>query len=310
MNKKVIDKLTDADYKRIAELRDEFLKIGIATGAGNRNACEIAIRKCYTQSGHKEPKRILWFRSVREGAIAKAILLEKNDASYEEIMKRIENGNYKIDSSILQNAIYGQHDVAWLALYKFFSEKIDGLEKIHAIIEVAKNACWWWAFEDVAIVTERPVKISLNNNNQLHCADGPAILFGDGFAVYAWNGLRIPKHFIEDRHKITYEMINKERNNEYKRILVDLYGRDRYLKDINAKKISEDRYGILWQGRDNNQEQFTIVEVQNRTPEFFDGKFQFRKFFLRVPPGMKTAHEAVAWTFFKTPETYNPIKET
>lgn len=305
-----IKELTPEDHKRIPEIREEFIKIGTATGPANREETEAAVRQAYEQVGLKAPEKILWFRSPREGAIAKAIFVDTGITDYDEIMARIAAKNYKVDSSALQNAIYGQHDVAWLALYSFFDEKMPGLEKIRPLITIAKNIGWWWAHETVAFLTERPVSISLNNNNQLHCATGPAIAYADGFAVYAWNGLRIPKHFIEERDKITFKMINNETNAEYKRVLVDLYGRDKYLKDIDAKLIDESKYGKLWKGNDGGSEPYMIVEVENSTPEWFDGKFQKRKFFLRVPPAVKTAHEAVAWTFFKTPKTYAPIKET
>ncbi len=305
-----IETLTPEDHARIKEIREEFIKIGTATGGANRPETEAAIRKAYTQVDLTEPKTILWFRSPREGAIAKSIFIETGITDQAEIDKRIQAGDYKLDSNALQYAIYGQHDVAWLALYKFFSEKITGLEKIEALITIAKNIGWWWAHDDVAILTERPVSISMNANNQLHNPKGPAIAYADGFAVYAWNGLRIPKKFIEERDKIDFKMIQAERNAEFKRVLVDLYGRDKFLADIKAKKIDESKFGILWKGDDGTGEAYTIVEVTNATPEFINGKFDFRKFFLRVPPSMKTAHEAVAWTFFKTPETYNPVAET
>jgi hypothetical protein len=50
-----------------------------------------------------------------------------------------------------------------------------------------------------------------------------------------------------------------------------------------------------------------MVKVKNSTPEP-DGLF--KDYFLRVPPTVKTAHEAVAWTFGETPETYNPVMES
>jgi hypothetical protein len=50
-----------------------------------------------------------------------------------------------------------------------------------------------------------------------------------------------------------------------------------------------------------------MVEVVNRTREP-DGRF--RHYWLRVPPTMRTAREAVAWTFNMPAERYAPEKET
>ena len=50
-----------------------------------------------------------------------------------------------------------------------------------------------------------------------------------------------------------------------------------------------------------------MVKVVNSTPEP-DGSF--KDYFLRVPPDMQTAHQAVAWTFDKTVATYQPVLQT
>lgn len=50
-----------------------------------------------------------------------------------------------------------------------------------------------------------------------------------------------------------------------------------------------------------------MVKVVNSTPEP-DG--QFKDYFLRVPPQMRRAKEAVAWTFNKTETKYQPAMET
>ena len=39
-------------------------------------------------------------------------------------------------------------------------------------------------------------------------------------------------------------------------------------------------------------------------------KPRFKEYFLRVPPGIKTAREAVAWTFNVAPENYTPSVQT
>lgn len=45
-------------------------------------------------------------------------------------------------------------------------------------------------------------------------------------------------------------------------------------------------------------------------PELKDGKPYFKHYFLRVPPTMKDAEEAVAWTFGKKKGEYSPVVET
>jgi len=50
-----------------------------------------------------------------------------------------------------------------------------------------------------------------------------------------------------------------------------------------------------------------MVEVRNSTPEP-DG--MVKNYWLRVPPNMTTAREAVAWTFCLSEREYDPLKET
>jgi len=50
-----------------------------------------------------------------------------------------------------------------------------------------------------------------------------------------------------------------------------------------------------------------MVKVVSATPETDSS---FKDYFLRVPPGIQTAREAVAWTFGKTPDVYDPEQES
>jgi hypothetical protein len=50
-----------------------------------------------------------------------------------------------------------------------------------------------------------------------------------------------------------------------------------------------------------------LVHVTNATPEP-DGSQ--RSFFLRVPPDMQRARQAVAWTFGKSEREYAPVRES
>jgi hypothetical protein len=51
-----------------------------------------------------------------------------------------------------------------------------------------------------------------------------------------------------------------------------------------------------------------MLRVENSTPEP-DGTYKF--YFIRVPPDMRTAQQAVAWTFgMEDPKDYEPDFET
>jgi hypothetical protein len=90
--------------------------------------------------------------------------------------------------------------------------------------------------------------------------------------------------------------------------MLERFGFDRYVRETNAKVLHEDDYGKLWRAELAGDEPLVLVEVLNATPER-DGSF--RNYMLRVPPEVRTAREAVAWTFgFERPADYTPTVES
>lgn len=128
--------------------------------------------------------------------------------------------------------------------------------------------------------------------------------------------IHVSPHVVLDPKSITLEEIVAEENIERRRILIDRFGIERYLEGIDAKIIHADETGTLWQEnieeverwrRERQLAPLTVVEVVNCTPEKDGGR---RHYFLRVPPTMTKAREAVAWTFGLESDEYWPIMET
>jgi hypothetical protein len=89
--------------------------------------------------------------------------------------------------------------------------------------------------------------------------------------------------------------------------MIERYGLDDFLRDSAARKIQEDECGTLYRKEMQGDEPMVVVKVTNSTPEP-DGTF--RIYFLRVPPNIRTARGAVAWTFGMREDDYTPIVET
>ena len=62
--------------------------------------------------------------------------------------------------------------------------------------EVARSAGLWWPFQNAVILSDRPAEIHVNERHLLHRADGPAVVFRDGWSAYAWNGKAVPERWI------------------------------------------------------------------------------------------------------------------
>jgi hypothetical protein len=140
----------------------------------------------------------------------------------------------------------------------------------------------------------------------LHNPAGAAIRYVD-WGLYVVHGVRIPAEIIERPESITVKQIDEEPNSEIRRIMVDTYDRQHYagafLVDGNSKQINLDECGTLYLREMGEDEPIVMVKVTNSTPE---PDRNYKDYFIRVPPAIKTAREAVAWTFDQSPEDYQP----
>lgn len=154
---------------------------------------------------------------------------------------------------------------------------------------------------------ERPERQSTDAQGRLHHETGPALLCRDGWPLYSWHGVSVPAQVIERPDRISTSAIDSETNAEVRRVMIERYGASRYLLDSGAQKTHTDDYGTLYRKARQDDTDLVMVKVVNSTPES-DGTF--KDYFLRVPPEMKTAREAVAWTFDKSESEYAPSEES
>ncbi|MFJ8222820.1 DUF6745 domain-containing protein [Streptomyces griseus] len=202
---------------------------------------------------------------------------------------------------VLLDAVLGQHDAAWLAAFDGRGERLRGLA------EVARNAGWWWPYEHAVVITERPDVLHRDEAGRLDHGEGPALAYGDGFALHAWRGMPVPAAFLAELPSLTPERIRAEENAELRRVTLEYYGYDRYLTESGAEPVHRDETGILWRIALAGDEDVVMVEVVNSTPEP-DGTY--RTYWLRVPPATRTAKDGVAWTFGLDGAAYAPVRQT
>ncbi|MEU9624984.1 DUF6745 domain-containing protein [Streptomyces sp. NPDC048155] len=202
---------------------------------------------------------------------------------------------------LLLDAVLGQHDAAWLAAFDGRGDRLDGLA------EVARHAGWWWPYERVVVISERPEALHRDEAGRLDRGDGPALAYRDGFALHAWRGMPVPAEFLAELNSLTPKRIREEENAELRRVMLEFYGYDRYLTESGAEPVHRDETGVLWRIALDGDEDVTMVEVVNSTPEP-DGTS--RTYWLRVPPTTKTAKGGVAWTFGLQEDVYAPVRQT
>ena len=114
-------------------------------------------------------------------------------------------------------------------------------------------------------------------------------------------------YVVRSPHLITVKHIETETNAEMRRVMMERFGEARYLQESGAIEVHRDDFGTLYRKDIPGDEPLVMVKVVNSTPEP-DG--HFKDYFLRVPPNMERARQAVAWTFNKEEMEYAPEVET
>ena len=148
-----------------------------------------------------------------------------------------------------------------------------------------------------------------DHNHRLHSVNGaPARKWSDGYEEFCWHGVTVPELVVRAPEKITVAMIEAEDNAEVRLVMIERYGEKRYLADCGAVLLHKDKSGELYKKNlGQHEEPIVFVKVRNSTVEP-DGSF--KDYFLRVPPRIKVAKEAVAWSFNVPSKDYAPSVET
>jgi len=331
----------------IKRYRKRWLDLGLSTEPACRPLAEAGTDRAYQEAGLPSPKRIIWVASPHEATQRIASGLEKETLSssawqtvFDSVMNRVvtaiqnrvgredyltlrqqfvapgrKNPLYQLriqQTSMLRSSFhygYGCHDADWMAFYDFCEgvHAIQEVNLIHGIMEVARHAGWWCPFETECIVTERPSALNADLLNTPSADKKPIIAYQDGWGLAWLNRIQVPWRALSNPLAITVSEINGTNNLELRRVLIYQYGQERYLKDSGAEVLHQDDFGVLYRLERSPDEPLHVVKVTNATPE---KDRTFRDYFLSVPPEMKTARQAVAWTFGKAENDYAPIIET
>ena len=189
---------------------------------------------------------------------------------------------------------YGQHDANWIGFYEYFRKELGLMaqtDKLQGLQKITENAGWYLPHQGICWISERHCIVMQDERKRLHNEHGPAVKYPDGWAIYAWHGVRIPSEWIENKATITPEIALKWQNLEQRRVACEIIGWEKILNELNANTINKDKDPQIGE----------LVEVN--LPDA--GKERFlrvtcgtgRRFALAVPPTCKTALEASNWTY-------------
>jgi hypothetical protein len=124
---------------------------------------------------------------------------------------------------------------------------------------------------------------------------------------FRWRGVAVSRDVALHPETITYKQVMLEANLEVRHILLERFGYARFLAEAHAQELDNDVNPggprRLLKVKIKDDEPLVVLAVSCPSTE--------RQYLLRVPPSMRTCHQAAAWIAgFDDPALYKPLFQT
>jgi len=175
-------------------------------------------------------------------------------------------------------------------MYAFINEvlpvkKCEGVDIAKSIVG---NTGYYLAFEKVVIASDKPKEIHFNEERQLHSIAGPALLYRDGYGVYALDGIRLtPEIFENIKSKKSAQDIMFISNVEQRLVAIKYFGIENMLSELKSQTCDKkgDEYELLSVEIEGSREK--LLKMKN--PSEPKDHYEF------VAPEIETVNQAMAW---------------
>ena len=324
--------ITDEEKVLLKQHADMWIERILSTKTADFSKLEPAIKGLYRVSNLAEPE-VLLVKSPMMMAFmygACSVLVEKTDnvrkmlddvafhmndipsdetpVDHYAYVCRLLAGKKGIDATKQWSSVYqggahwAQYDSFLTAMRDVIGLRLPEFENYKYWEEAAIHGTYRVMHEKFCIVSDFPEMIKMDDENRAHGQEGPSHRWRDGWELFHWHGVAIPAEWLSVPGHLTAKMAVQWKNIEQRRCACEILGWAKILKELKATVID----------KDDDPEIGELVEVT--IPDIGEEKFlralcgTGREFALPVPPEMKTAMEANAWTYglslddFKVPE--------
>ena len=213
INMATITKLTPEQAARFPAWVRKWVEIGLSTKPADFDKAEAAALRAYDLCNLRRPSIVLRMGSplsaVLGGGFAAALTNSQVESQVArqvagQVWNQVESQvRSQVESqvagqvarqveSLITNSRGGAYDAAWGAYVSFFRDIMEWsdsvLERFSIDEDLMLNAGWVWWHEEVVAISDHPQRILLDEDGRLHCEDGPAILYRDGWSVWRQHG--------------------------------------------------------------------------------------------------------------------------
>jgi len=163
------------------------------------------------------------------------------------------------------------------------------LPKWEALRDLVADCHTMILFENSCLMSDRPLKLCLDQQNRLHAEGEAAVTYGDGLTFYAYTGVNLPERYGRFHpHQWQSQWLLREPNAELRRVLIQGIGYGRICQDLQAKELDTWReYTLLEIIEEIDFESVHLLKMTCPSTQHIH--------VLRVPPDIFSAREAIRW---------------
>ncbi|OUL20472.1 hypothetical protein BV378_29075 [Nostoc sp. RF31YmG] len=150
-------------------------------------------------------------------------------------------------------------------------------------------------YKNICILCDRPLHLRFDNQHRLHAEGEPAIEYADGFSLYSYHGVTLPKKYGKVHpQQWQASWLLTEDNAELRRVLIQGIGYSRICQKLKAIELDTwAEYTLLKIDVEVDEEAIYLLKMTCPSTGFIHA--------LRVPPQMKSAREAISWVNWGIP---------
>ena len=130
--------------------------------------------------------------------------------------------------------------LSFITFFRYIAKLTINYDKWNHCERLGELTGFRWMHKEFCIIAERPIKFSVDEDNQGHCEDGPYCQWADGSGLYMIHGHSVPRWIVENPELITLAKIEAENDAEIRRIMTERYGLEKYLVESGAELVDTD----------------------------------------------------------------------
>ena len=98
-------------------------------------------------------------------------------------------------------------------------------------------------YKGICFISEKPEKILWNENKFLHSDKDMAVKYPDGYGMWMFRGVKVNQQIIQFPESLKIKQIEKEKNLEVQRIMIERMGYDKFFEQSDADILDRDNLG-------------------------------------------------------------------